>query len=172
MMKSSLASKVNMTRQMSRSKGWSHHILWHSSEKLDDDFLVINCLTPELPDVDSVPRSRWPVEGCRPECAVQRVRNCTISLLRWLAASRIFRNPRLKKPERRRLREEKLKYVVVVKWYIEIVSADAHFNTRILTSMGQSLWDDIKIPGPQWDTWYQISSQKGHPAFNFSLFCC
>ena len=24
--------------------------------------------------------------------------------------------------------------------------------TRILMSMGQSLWDDIKIPGPQWDT--------------------
>ena len=25
-------------------------------------------------------------------------------------------------------------------------------STRILTSMGQSLWDDIKIPGPEWDT--------------------
>ena len=25
-------------------------------------------------------------------------------------------------------------------------------STHILTSMGQSPWDDIKIPGPQWDT--------------------
>ena len=25
-------------------------------------------------------------------------------------------------------------------------------STRIMTSMGQSPWDDIKIPGPQWDT--------------------
>ena len=28
----------------------------------------------------------------------------------------------------------------------------APFITRILTRMGQSPWDDIKIPGPQWDT--------------------
>ena len=35
-------------------------------------------------------------------------------------------------------------------------------NTRIMTSMGQSPWDDIKIPVPQWDTWYQIYSQMGH----------
>ena len=23
-------------------------------------------------------------------------------------------------------------------------------------------WDDIKIPGPQWDTWYQIQNLMGH----------
>ena len=40
--------------------------------------------------------------------------------------------------------------------------------TRILTKMGQSLWDDIKIPGHQWDTWYQISCQMGH--YLHSLF--
>ena len=44
--------------------------------------------------------------------------------------------------------------------------------TRILTRMGQSPWDDINIPGPQWDTRYQISCQMGHSAFTFSLFCC
>ena len=35
---------------------------------------------------------------------------------------------------------------------INTFALSGYYITRVMTSMGQTPWDDIKIPGPQWDT--------------------